>query len=62
VDLNPQKQGCFVAGTGHPIVDYRQLRSLGIKIALQMNPNYAAENMRLLEDAELDVKLIEPGN
>jgi SAM-dependent methyltransferase len=60
VDLNPSKQSCFVPGTGHPIVDYRQLRSLGVKTAVQMNPNYAAENVRLLQDAELDVKLIEP--
>ncbi|MHC4521755.1 MAG: NAD(P)-binding class I SAM-dependent methyltransferase, partial [Planctomycetota bacterium] len=60
VDLNPRKQGCFVPGTGHPIVDYREIRSLGVQAAVQMNPNYAAENLRLLQNAALDVKLIGP--
>lgn len=60
VDLNPRKQGCFIPGTGHPIVDFRELRAHGVKTALQMNPNYAEENLRLLRAANLEVTLIDP--
>ncbi len=38
VDLNPNKQGNFVPGTGHPIVDYRELASRSITDAILMNP------------------------
>ena len=58
VDLNPQKQGAFVAGTGHPIVDYRALGSRGVTTAIVMNPNYLDENRRLLREAGLAVELI----
>lgn len=58
VDLNPRKQGAFVAGTGHPIVDYRALGSRGVTTAIVMNPNYLEENRRLLTEAGLAVELI----
>jgi SAM-dependent methyltransferase len=60
VDLNPRKQGCFLPGTGHPIVDFKELRAYGVKMALQMNPNYTEENLLLLRAAELDVTLVDP--
>lgn len=59
VDLNPQKQGRYLPGTGHPIVDFRRLGALGVKTAVLMNPNYRAENERLLREAGLDVALTE---
>lgn len=58
VDLNPAKQGCYVPGTGHPIVDYRELFGRGVKTAVLMNPNYREENLRLLAEAGLDVSLV----
>jgi SAM-dependent methyltransferase len=57
VDLNPRKQGHFVPGTGHPIVDYRELPARGVRSALVMNPNYIQENEELLRAAGLDVRL-----
>jgi SAM-dependent methyltransferase len=59
VDLNPQKQGNYLPGTGHPIVDYRELGDLGVTTAILMNPNYREENQALLRQAGLSVKLVE---
>jgi SAM-dependent methyltransferase len=58
VDLNPAKQETFVAGSGHPIVDYPELATRGVKSAVVMNPNYAQENERLLAAASVDVRLV----
>jgi len=57
VDLNPGKQGRFVPGTGHPIVDFRELNARGVRSAILMNPNYGDENRALIRDAALDVSL-----
>lgn len=59
VDLNPQKQGRYIAGTGHPIVDYSRLASFGVRTAILMNPNYRAENERLLRESGISVTLTE---
>ena len=61
VDLNPNKQGHFVAGTGHAIVGYRELAPRGVAAAILMNPNYRGENRRLLEEAGITLELVEPG-
>jgi SAM-dependent methyltransferase len=58
VDLNPQKQGHFIPGTGHAIVGYQELEKYGVSTALLMNPNYRQENMALLREANLNVRLI----
>ena len=54
VDLNPQKQGHYLPGTGHPIVSYRALPEYGVSTAILMNPNYYAESLGLLREAHLD--------
>jgi hypothetical protein len=59
VDLNPEKQGHYVPGTGHPIVSYRDLCERGVTAAILMNPNYRQENLALLQDAHANVRLIE---
>jgi SAM-dependent methyltransferase len=43
VDVNPAKQGQFVAGTGHPIVAPEQLAAAGVASVLVLNPNYLEE-------------------
>jgi len=58
VDLNPNKQGKFVAGTGHPIVDYYSLKERGVKKAILMNPNYRDENVILLQEAGISLDFI----
>lgn len=59
VDLNPQKQGHYVPGTGHPIVSYHELARYGVTTAVLMNPNYYAENLSILQAAQLDVRLLD---
>ena len=59
VDLNPSKQGHYVPGTGHPIVDYQDLVARGVTTAILMNPNYREENLALLQTVQADVRLIE---
>jgi SAM-dependent methyltransferase len=58
VDLNPQKQGGFVPGAGHPIVSFERLPEYGVASAILMNPNYEAENRQMLQQAELTINLI----
>jgi SAM-dependent methyltransferase len=59
VDLNPNKIGRYIPGTGHPIVAPADLPQRGVKNAVLMNPNYRDENLRLLEQAGIEVNLIE---
>jgi SAM-dependent methyltransferase len=59
VDLNPGKQGCYIPGTGHPIVGYEELAEYGVETAILMNPNYREENITLLQESSLSVKLID---
>jgi SAM-dependent methyltransferase len=59
VDMNPQKQYQYIPGSGHPIVDYRGLANLGVSAALVMNPNYQQEIQQLLDQANLQIELID---
>jgi SAM-dependent methyltransferase len=59
VDLNPQKQGHYIPGTGHPIVGYQEMMKYRVKTAILMNPNYLQENLDLLEEDHLSIQLID---
>lgn len=56
VDVNPRKQGCFIPGTGHPIVGPHDLAAREISAAVLMNPNYRSENEAIL--ARLGASLV----
>jgi hypothetical protein len=43
VDVNPRKQGCYVAGSGQEIVGPEALRSLKPDVVVIMNPVYRSE-------------------
>ena len=58
VDLNPEKIGHFLPGTGHPIVSYKDLLARNIRTAVVMNPNYISENQQMLRREHLQVELI----
>ncbi len=49
IDLNPNKQGKYIAGTGHPIYHYEALRERNIKTIIVMNANYMEEISMLLK-------------
>lgn len=59
VDLNPNKQGAFLPGTGHPIVGPGELPAYGVRTAVVTNPNYLEENARLLRQAAIEVRLVD---
>ena len=59
VDLNPSKQGGRLPGSGHPIVSVAGLAARGVRTAVVTNPNYMNENVRLLREAALDVRLVD---
>lgn len=60
VDLNPKKQGKFVAGTGHPIVGPQFLKEHEGAVAgiVNMNPNYLEENQSILSQMSLNIPLV----
>ena len=59
VDLNPNKQGKYVAGSGHAIVDPLKLGGRGVTDVILMNPNYRDENMKILKQAGISLNMIE---
>ena len=59
IDLNPQKHGGYIPGTGHPIINYLDLDRYEIKSAILMNPNYYQESLYLLQKEKLDLLLID---
>ncbi len=46
VDLNPAKQGKFLAGTGHAIVSPEELITRRVQSVIVLNPNYVSEVRR----------------
>jgi SAM-dependent methyltransferase len=54
VDINPRKQGRFLPGTGHQVIEPEALRAFQPERVILMNPMYQAEVGRAL--AELDVR------
>ena len=59
VDINPGKQGHFVAGTGHPILAPAQAAARGVRSAILMNPNYLDECREMLQRDRVDIQLLE---
>jgi SAM-dependent methyltransferase len=49
VDVNPNKIGRFLPGSGHPIVDFHDLARRGVRRVVLMNPNYRSEVLDMLE-------------
>jgi SAM-dependent methyltransferase len=62
VDLNPRKQGRYIAGSGHEIISPAELMHRKIKSVVLMNPNYLNEVQELLERESIDVKIIIDAN
>ena len=58
IDLNPNKQGKYIPGTGHQIVDYNEIQSRNITSIILMNPNYNDEVKELLQKSNQSIDLI----
>jgi len=59
IDLNYNKQGNYLPGTGHPIISYKQISSRKIMAAILMNPNYYDETVKLLNKSKINIDLIQ---
>ncbi|MBF0160379.1 MAG: methyltransferase domain-containing protein [Magnetococcales bacterium] len=59
VDINPNKQGCYVSGTGHPIVSYHDLFARQVTDVIVMNPIYYSEVQALITQNNIPVTLID---
>lgn len=59
IDINPNKQGKYVAGTGHPIVGLSEIPIRKIKTAIIMNPNYRKEIEVLLLRENVSINLVD---
>lgn len=57
IDVNPQKQGRYIAGSGHPILDAQEAWKLGVRSVLVMNSNYLNEIRRYTETLKLPFHL-----
>ncbi len=58
VDINPYKQGMYMAGTGHEIVPPKFLKRYRPDVVIVMNPIYCDEIRRDLEEMGVSAKLI----
>ena len=54
VDINPHKNGRFVAGTGHEIIGLEQLGELNLSRVIIMNSVYQSEIGAMLIELGLD--------
>lgn len=57
VDINPYKQGKYMAGTGHEIVAPDALRTVQPDIVVAMNPVYQDEIQHELDALGVDARL-----
>jgi hypothetical protein len=58
VDVNPNKQGKFLVGTGHAVVGPEQLRSYSSLQLVVMNPVYLPEIKKTVEALGVDAQII----
>lgn len=58
VDINPQKRGLFVAGTGHEVAAPEDLAGADIELVLVMNPVYTSEITEMVRAQGLDAEVV----
>lgn len=59
IDINPNKQNCFVPGSGHPIFSPNHLKERKVLNIIPMNPNYNFEINTLLKQDCILANLVE---
>jgi 2-polyprenyl-3-methyl-5-hydroxy-6-metoxy-1,4-benzoquinol methylase len=58
VDINPNKQGRFIAGSGHRIVPPAEITALELERIYVMNPNYLPECSVMLKEIGSSAELV----
>lgn len=59
IDVNPNKQGNYIPGTGHLITDVETAAQNGVTHAIIMNPNYMLEIQGIMAHKKIHLQLIE---
>jgi SAM-dependent methyltransferase len=59
IDINPNKQGNYIPGTGHLITDVETAAQKGVTHAILMNSNYMAEIEEMIMKKNINIQLIE---
>ncbi len=62
IDINPNKHGMYLAGTGQKIVSYEFLRSYKPDIVVVMNPIYVDEIRKILTGIGVSCNLVSVGS
>jgi len=57
IDIHPQKQGRYLAATGHPVVSPESVSLRGLANVILLNPNYRDEVERRLAELGLPARL-----
>ena len=58
VDINPYRQGMYMAGSGHCIVSPETFAREGVQAVIAMNPIYIPEIQRTLDELNVRVFLM----
>ena len=58
VDINPEKRGLHVAGTGHQVAGPADLPEADIQLVLVMNPVYAGEIAGMVKELGIDAEVV----
>jgi SAM-dependent methyltransferase len=58
IDINPNKQGNYIPGTGHLITDVETAVQKGVTHAIIMNPNYLSEIQEIIAHKNVNLELI----
>lgn len=58
IDVNPNKVGKYLPGTGHQIVGINVLQDKELSTVIVMNPNYLEEIKQIIVQQHLNIELI----
>ena len=58
VDINPEKHGMFVAGTGHPVISPDGMAQVPPDLIVCMNPRYRNEIAGIIADRGLEIPVV----
>ena len=60
VDINPNKQGRFVPGTGHQVIAPEKLRARPPNVIIVMNPVYMSEIKNMIHALDIEAEIVTP--
>ena len=59
IDINPKKQGKYLAGSGHPIISPEEIQEACIDYAIVLNPEYFEEIKKLTRELKQDIIVVD---